>query len=80
MSLTRVLINLVGFFILLDGCLGVTSPDVSKMLMIKIAEKVKGKDPITLHIVYKIMADEVEHEEDLEAIMDDLEAMKKHFK
>ncbi|MFW9985644.1 MAG: ferritin-like domain-containing protein [Candidatus Odinarchaeota archaeon] len=46
----------------------------------KIVEKVKGKDPITLHIVYKIMADEVEHEEDLEAIMDDLEAMKKHFK
>jgi bacterioferritin len=46
----------------------------------KIAEKIKGKDPITLHIVYKIMADEVEHEEDLEAIMDDLDAMKKHLK
>jgi len=43
----------------------------------KIAEKVKGKDPITLHIVYKIMADEVEHEEELEAIMEDIEAAKK---
>ena len=39
MSLTRVLLNIVGFFVLLDGCLGITSPDVSKMLVIKLIEK-----------------------------------------
>lgn len=46
----------------------------------KIAEMTKGKDPITQHIAYKIMADEVEHEEDLEAIMEDLKEMQKRFK
>jgi bacterioferritin len=45
----------------------------------KIIEKIKGKDPITTHIIYKILADEVEHEEDLEAIMDDIEAAKKFY-
>ncbi len=45
-----------------------------------LAEMTRGKDPITQHLAYKIMQDEVEHEEDLEAIMDDLETMKKHFK
>ena len=45
-----------------------------------IADMTRGKDPITLHLAYKIMQDEVEHEEDLEAIMDDLKAMKKHLK
>jgi len=44
-----------------------------------IIEKIKGKDPITTHIIYKILADEVEHEEDLEAIMDDIEAAKKFY-
>jgi bacterioferritin len=45
----------------------------------KIIEKIKGKDPITTHIIYKILADEVEHEEDLEAVMDDIEAAKKFY-
>jgi bacterioferritin len=38
----------------------------------KLAELVKGKDDITYHIVLEIMEDEVEHEEDLEAIVDDM--------
>jgi bacterioferritin len=46
----------------------------------KILDKIKGKDPLTNHIIYKILDDEVEHEEDLEAIMDDIEAAKKFFK
>ncbi len=46
----------------------------------KIIDKIKGKDPITTHIIYKILADEVEHEEDLEAVMEDMEAAKKFFK
>lgn len=41
----------------------------------KLAELVKGKDDITYHIVLEIMEDEVEHEEDLEAIVDDMKVM-----
>ncbi len=33
---------------------------------------VKGKDPITEKLILKILEDEVEHEEDLEAILEDL--------
>jgi bacterioferritin len=40
-------------------------------------EMVKGKDPITYNMVRKIMQDEVEHEDDLEAILEDLELLKK---
>lgn len=40
----------------------------------KILEKVKlGNDPITFNMVRKIMQDEVEHEEDLQALKEDIE-------
>ena len=39
MSVTRVLLNIAGFFALLDGCLGVSSPDVSKRLMLAVIER-----------------------------------------
>ncbi len=38
----------------------------------KILEKVKGKDEITYRIVLDILEDEVEHEEDLQAIQEDM--------
>lgn len=37
-----------------------------------------GKDPVTYNIVLQILQDEVEHEEDLQAQMEDLEIMLKH--
>ncbi len=44
----------------------------------RILEKLKsGNDPITFNMVRKIMEDEVEHEEDLEAILEDIQMMKK---
>lgn len=48
-----------------------------------IAESVKDKDIVTYDIVSQILADEVEHEEDLQALSDDItdfvESMKKHM-
>ncbi len=38
----------------------------------KIADMVKGKDIVTYDIVSQILADEVEHEEDLQALHDDI--------
>ncbi len=38
----------------------------------KLAEAVKDKDVITYHLALEIMADEVEHEEDLEALLEDM--------
>jgi bacterioferritin len=35
-------------------------------------EFVKDKDPVTYHIVLEILEDEIEHEEDLEAILQDM--------
>ena len=44
----------------------------------RILEKVKlGNDPITFNMVRKIMEDEVEHEEDLQALLEDISLMKK---
>ncbi|MBN2380471.1 ferritin [candidate division WOR-3 bacterium] len=43
----------------------------------KLSTMVKDKDPITYNITLEIMADEVEHEDDLEAILEDMELMKK---
>ena len=37
----------------------------------------EGKDPITHQIVLSILQDEVDHEEDFEALLEDLEEMKK---
>jgi len=39
-------------------------------------ETVKDGDPITYHLVLEILEDEVEHEEDLQAILEDLESRK----
>jgi bacterioferritin len=38
----------------------------------KLLKMVEGKDAITAHVVLEILEDEVEHEEDLEAILDDM--------
>ncbi len=38
----------------------------------KLLKMVEGKDPITAHLVLEILEDEVEHEEDLEAILADM--------
>jgi bacterioferritin len=43
----------------------------------KLLETVKDKDPITYHLVLEILEDEVEHEEDLQALAEDLELMGK---
>jgi bacterioferritin len=42
----------------------------------KLAEFTKDVDPITYHIALEILEDEVEHEEDLEAFVEDIELMK----
>ena len=47
--------------------------DVYKSLM----ETTKGKDEITYNMALEILEDEVEHEEDLQAILEDIEEMKK---
>jgi bacterioferritin len=38
----------------------------------KILDFVTGKDPVTYHIILEILEDEIEHEEDLEAILADM--------
>lgn len=40
----------------------------------KIYDFVKGKDPITEKLILQILQDEVEHEEDLEAMLEDMKA------
>jgi len=42
----------------------------------KLAEMTALKDPITYNMVVGIMADEVEHEEDLQALQEDIKLMK----
>ena len=42
----------------------------------KLLERVKDKDPITYAMILNILEDEVEHEEDLEAILEDMKSMK----
>jgi len=43
----------------------------------KLSELTALKDPITYNMVVGIMADEVEHEEDLQALQEDINLMKK---
>ncbi len=38
----------------------------------KLLQMLEGKDPITAHLVLEILEDEVEHEDDLEAILEDM--------
>ncbi len=45
----------------------------------KILEMTKDKDQITYNMVLEILADEVEHEEDLEALQEDMMAAKGMF-
>ncbi len=40
-------------------------------------ETVKDKDPVTYNMLLEILEDEIEHEEDLQAIVEDMELMKK---
>lgn len=39
--------------------------------------KVKDKDPVTYEMVLQILTDEIEHEDDLQAIMEDIELMQR---
>ena len=43
----------------------------------KILNLTMGKDPVTYNIVLQILQDEVEHEEDLQAVMEDLQTLLK---
>ncbi|KPK96973.1 MAG: ferritin [Omnitrophica WOR_2 bacterium SM23_72] len=38
----------------------------------KLSEATKSKDAVTYHLALQIMADEIEHEEDLEALLEDM--------
>ncbi len=40
---------------------------------VKLLDFVKGKDPITEKIILEILEDEVEHEEDLQAMLEDMQ-------
>ena len=42
----------------------------------KLIETLRGKDDVTYAMVAEILADEVEHEEDLQALLEDLKGMK----
>jgi bacterioferritin len=44
----------------------------------RLMEETKDKDPVTYNIVLQILQDEVEHEEDLQALLEDFETMMKH--
>lgn len=42
-----------------------------------ILNKVKDKDPVTYNMVLQIMTDEIEHEDDLQAVLEDFELMQR---
>ncbi|HPB20109.1 MAG TPA: ferritin-like domain-containing protein [Bacteroidales bacterium] len=43
----------------------------------KLLEFIGANDPITFHLIREILEDEVEHEDDLENLLEDFESMKK---
>lgn len=43
----------------------------------RLLETIKDKDPVTYNMVLEILQDEVEHEEDLQAILEDMQLMGK---
>ncbi len=43
----------------------------------RLLESTLGKDPVTYNLVVQILSDEVEHEEDLQALLEDLSGMLK---
>ncbi|MBD3261979.1 MAG: ferritin [Candidatus Altiarchaeales archaeon] len=45
----------------------------------KLVKKTRDTDPITYRIVLEILEDEVEHEDDLQQILEDLEGIKKQI-
>jgi bacterioferritin len=46
----------------------------------KLTDMIKDADPITYNMALEILADEVEHEDDLEAILEDIDLMMKQGK
>ncbi len=46
----------------------------------KLLDLTRDKDIVTFNMVTTILSDEVEHEEDLQAIVEDIEVMKKHYR
>ncbi len=44
----------------------------------KMIDETKDKDPVSCNIALQILQDEVEHEEDLQALLEDFEEMMKH--
>ncbi|ODS37149.1 ferritin [Candidatus Altiarchaeales archaeon WOR_SM1_SCG] len=46
----------------------------------KLFEKTKDADPITHNLVLQILQDEVEHEEDLQSLLEDMELMAEKFR
>jgi bacterioferritin len=46
----------------------------------KIMDYTKDKDPVTFNLALKILEDEIEHEEDLEAIQEDIKVMEAKLK
>ena len=46
----------------------------------KIMDYTKDKDPVTYDLALKILEDEIEHEEDLEAIQEDIKVMETKLK
>lgn len=43
----------------------------------RLLDATQGKDPVTYNIVLQILQDEVQHEEDLQALAEDLDLMLK---
>jgi bacterioferritin len=43
----------------------------------RLIETTKDKDPVTYNMIVEILEDEVEHEEDLQAILEDIELMQR---
>jgi bacterioferritin len=46
----------------------------------KIVDATRDKDDVTYNMALSIMSDEIEHEEDLQALQEDIEETKKHVK
>ena len=55
-----------------------TAEDYEMMLDVyqELVSFTKDTDPVTYEIVLSILTDEIEHEEDLQAIVEDIELMK----
>jgi len=45
----------------------------------RLLDSTKDKDPVTYNIVLQILQDEVEHEEDLQALIEDIDLLLKNY-